>query len=123
MQWHDQSLPAPFLWDLPLFQRHCQVGIEQAQVYIDKNARRMERLEFIDPYSRHTQRFCQLVSGLCRHLSIQAKALHLGLRWETVKNMDRAHLQATLPALQPEWLTGLRWIGVDEVARAKGKAI
>ncbi|MDE0855323.1 MAG: transposase [Nevskia sp.] len=34
--------------------------------------------------------------------------------------MDRRHLQATLPALKPRDLTGLRYLGVDEVARAKG---
>jgi len=44
-----------------------------------------------------------------------------GLAWRTVKDMDRSHLEATLPALHPSDLTGLRSTGgVDEVARAKG---
>lgn len=42
------------------------------------------------------------------------------LRWETVKNIDRAYLKKMLPALDPAQLTGLKYIGVDEVARAKG---
>ena len=50
-------------------------------------------------------------SGVCRHLK---------LRWETVKNMDKTHLNDTLPALDRTQLTGLTSIGVDEVARAKG---
>jgi len=53
-------------------------------------------------------------------MSIQAVSRHLGVRWETVKNMDRYILESTLPALDPSVLTGLTMIGVDEVARAKG---
>ncbi len=53
-------------------------------------------------------------------MSIQSVARHLGLRWETVKNIDKAYLHKTLPALDPSALTDLKYIGVDEVARAKG---
>jgi transposase len=53
-------------------------------------------------------------------MSIQAVSSHLGLRWETVKNIDKAYLTQTLPALDPTQLTGLEYLGVDEVARAKG---
>ncbi len=59
-------------------------------------------------------------SGLCRHMSIQAVSRHLKIRWETVKNIDKDYLEKTLPALEPEKLKGLKYIGVDEVARAKG---
>ena len=34
--------------------------------------------------------------------------------------MNKAYLLGTLPALMPEELEGLEYIGVDEVARAKG---
>ena len=53
-------------------------------------------------------------------MSIQAVSRHLDIRWETVKNIDRAYLIETLPTLDPAELTGLEYIGVDEVARAKG---
>ena len=53
-------------------------------------------------------------------MSIQAVSKHLNLRWETAKNIDKAYLHQTLPALEPENLTDLKYIGVDEVARAKG---
>ncbi|MCP4273356.1 MAG: ISL3 family transposase [Gammaproteobacteria bacterium] len=106
--------------DVPLLGYPCILEIELAQVFVSKNARRMEACEFVDKGSRFTQRFCRLVSGLCRHMSIQTVARHLKLRWETVKNMDKAYLVETLPALDPTQLTGLEYIGVDEVARAKG---
>ena len=106
--------------DVPMLGYPCIIEIELAQVFISKNERRMEACDFVDTGSRYTHRFCRLVSGLCRHMSIQAVARHLKLRWETVKNMDEAYLMETLPALDPTQLKGLEYIGVDEVARAKG---
>lgn len=106
--------------DLPLFGYPCVLDIELAQVWISKNERRLEQCDVVDKGCRYTKRFCQLVSGLCRHMSIQAVSRHLGVRWETVKKMDRYVLESTLPALDPSQLAGLTMIGVDEVARAKG---
>jgi transposase len=106
--------------DIPFMGYPCILKIELAQVFVSKNVRRMEACELVDKGNRFTRRFCRLVSGLCRHMSIQAVARHLNLRWEAVKNMDIAHLIDTLPALDPTQLTGLTSIGVDEVARAKG---
>jgi len=106
--------------DIPLFGYPCYVSIELAQVFISKNERRIEQCDFVDKGCRFTQRYCHLISGLCRHLSIQAVARHLDLRWESTKNIDKAYLHKTLPDLDPTQLTDLKYIGVDEVARAKG---
>ncbi len=106
--------------DVPLFGYPSVIEIELAQVFISKNERRMEHCEFVDKGWRFTRRFCRMISGLCRHMSIQAVSRHLGLRWETVKNIDKAYLEETLLALDPTQLTGLKYLGVDEVARAKG---
>ena len=80
----------------------------------------MEYCPFVDKGSYYTKRFCCLISGLCRYMTISAVAKHFNLRWETVKNMDKQHLQDTLPALDPTKLFCLKYLGVDEVARAKG---
>ncbi len=106
--------------DVPLFGYPCVIDIELAQVFISKNERRMEHCEFVDKGWRFTRRFCRMISGLCRHMSIQAVSRHLGVRWETVKNIDKAYLEESLPALDPTQLTDLKDLGVDEVARAKG---
>ena len=106
--------------DVPLFGKPCVINIELAQVFISKNERRMEDCDFVETGSRFTNRFCHMISGLCRHMSIQAVANHLNLRWETVKNIDKQYMANTLPALDPTQLTDLKYIGVDEVARAKG---
>lgn len=106
--------------DLPLFGHPSLIKMELAQVFISKNERRLEYCVFIDKGCNFTNRFCQMVSGLCRHMSIQAVSRHLNIRWDTVKNIDKAYLLKTLPALDPTQLTGIKYIGVDEVARAKG---
>ncbi len=106
--------------DVPIGGHSCWIEIELAQVYLSKNERRMEHCPFVDKGSYYTHRFCRLISGLCRHMSIDAVSRHLGLRWESTKNIDKAYLHNSLPALDPTKLTGLKMIGVDEVARAKG---
>ena len=98
----------------------CHLDIELIQVITADGRRLLERSKFVDKSCRYTLRFCHLVSGMCRHMSISAVAKHLKMRWETVKNIDKNHLIKTLPALAPSTLKDLKYIGVDEVARAKG---
>lgn len=109
-----------FIKDIPLFGYRCEIKIELAEVRMDNGVRRMENCPFVEKGCYYTKRFCQLISGLCRHMSIQAVAKHFSIRWETVKNIDKCYLQSSLPTLSPSELTDLRYIGVDEVARAKG---
>ena len=106
--------------DLPRCGFDCYLEVELAQVVAANGRRLLEASEFVDTGSRYTLRFCLLVSGLCRHMSISTVARHLNMRWETVKNMDKFYLESTLPALDPGQLRDLKYIGVDEVARAKG---
>jgi transposase len=106
--------------DLPLLACRCKIEIELAQVLTKDNKRRIESCDFVDKGCYYTKRFCRLISGLCRHMTISAVAKHFELRWETVKNMDKQYLQETLPALNPAELINLKYLGVDEVARAKG---
>jgi len=106
--------------DLPLLSLRVEIEIELLQVLTKDNKRRIESCEFVDKGCFYTKRFCRLISGLCRYMTISAVSKHFNLRWETVKNMDKQHLQETLPALNPAELFNLKYLGVDEVARAKG---
>ncbi|MDE1311293.1 ISL3-like element ISVa7 family transposase [Vibrio aestuarianus subsp. cardii] len=108
------------LSDLPVSGRPCVIEIELAQTRDRLGRRLIEATDFVDKGSRYTKRFCHFISGLCRYMSIHAVSKHLDIRWETVKNIDKAFLLSTLPALEPKKLTNLVHIGVDEVARAKG---
>lgn len=109
------------VWDVPLFGHRVALQIEYLEIAIGARDRRVEQLPFVDAGGRYTKRLAELISALCRHLPISAVSRWTGLAWATVKNMDRSHLEATLPALKPRDLTGLRYLGVDEVARAKGQ--
>ena len=105
--------------DLPVSGHPCRIEVELAQTR-DKDGRRLiEATEYVARGARYTKRFCQFISGLCRYMSIHAVSKHLGIRWETVKNIDKEYLHSTLPGLEPEKLNNLIHIGVDEVARAK----
>ncbi len=106
--------------DLPLLSCRMQIEIELAQVITDTKRRMIESCDFVDKGSYYTKRFCHLISGLCRHMPINVVARHYKLRWETVKNIDKLNLQTTLPSLNPAKLKGIKYLGVDEVARAKG---
>lgn len=108
------------VWDLPLWGRAVLLDIEYCQVKVGARDRRVEYLPFIEAGMRYTRRFCRFVSQLCRHMPIDAVAGYTGLAWRTVKAMDQRALTASLPGLDPGALTGLRYLGVDEVARAKG---
>ena len=82
--------------DIPFMGYPCILKIELAQVFVSKNVRRMEACELVDKGNRFTRRFCRLVSGLCRHMSIQAVARHLNLRWEPAcghRRSSRSRLQ------------------------------
>lgn len=109
------------VWDVPLFGHRVALDIEYLEIAVGARDRRVEQLEFVGVGSRYTKRLEELVSALCRHLPISAVSRWSGLSWSTVKDMDRRHLQASLPVLSPREVGGVRYLGVDEVARAKGQ--
>lgn len=106
--------------DLPLWGCPVTLSIAYCQVKVGATDRRMEHLDFVGTGRGYTHRFCRFVSQLCRHVSIDAVARYTGLTWRTVKAMDQRILEADLPDIDPGALTGLHYLGVDEVARAKG---
>lgn len=106
--------------DLPMLCCRVQIEIELAQVLTKDSKRIIEACNFVEKGCYYTKRFCRLVSGLCRHMTISSVAKHFGMRWETIKNMDKRYMEETLPALDPTTLYDLKYLGVDEVARAKG---
>lgn len=78
--------------DIPLGGHPCDVDIEYAQVFLSPSCVRIEALPFVAPGTRATRRFARPVSGLCRHMPIDAVARHTGLSWHSVKALDTAFL-------------------------------
>ncbi len=106
--------------DIPLAGYACEVEIEYAETYLSPSNIRVEALPFVAPKARVTRRYARLISGLCRHMPISTVSLHTGLRWGSVKAIDVAHMSETISMPHPQTLSGIRYLGVDEVARAKG---
>lgn len=106
--------------DLPLWGRPVTLDIEYCQIKVGATDRRVEWLPFVEPGQGFTRRFARFVKQLCRYMPLNAVVHYTGLAWRTVKRMDQQGLKQDLPALDPGALTGLRYLGVDEVARAKG---
>jgi transposase len=77
---------------------------------------KIEKLEFVDFYSRYTTRFEELVARLCRMTSLKQVGL-LDLDWKTVKAIDKKFLEKQFAI--PDY-NGLRLLAVDEIASHKG---
>jgi transposase len=75
-----------------------------------------ERLEFLSPNPKFTDRFAWQIGGLCRAMSIQDVARHMRLDWRMVKELDKIYMREQLArAGHPK----PRVIGVDEISIKK----
>lgn len=108
--------------DVPMGGWPCEVEIEYAETFLSPGHVRVERLPFVCPRARVTTRYARLIAGMARHMPLSAVARHTGLSWDSVKAIECAHLAETISIPQPRTLAGIRYLGVDEVARAKGQS-
>lgn len=108
--------------DVPLGGHPCEIEIEYAETFVRHGHVRVEALPFVAPKVRVTRRYAKLIAGMARHMPISAVARHTGLSWDSVKAIECAHLAETSPMPRPQTLDGIRYLGVDEVARAKGQS-
>lgn len=108
--------------DVPLGGHPCEIEIEYAETFLSPGHVRVEQLSFVSPKARVTKRFARLIAGMARHMPISTVARHTGLSWDSVKAIECAHLAETMPIPRPQELEGIRYLGADEVARAKGQS-
>jgi len=66
---------------------------------------------------RHTKVLEEYAVGLCRCMTILDVARHLGLSWDTVKEMERRYLERRF---DPPSLRAVKRIAIDEIAVRKG---
>jgi transposase len=78
---------------------------------------KLERLRWLEPYARVTNRLAENVARLCRAATVQAAAEFYGLGWDAAKAIDKAYLARTLG--EPD-LSDLRVLALDEFAIKKG---
>lgn len=112
---HDQQ--ARRVRDLPLFEHRVELIVPRLRVACTLCGPKLERLDWLEPYARVTQRLGACVARLCAVASIRHVARFFGLDWKTVKELDFAYLERRLG---PVDLDDLEVIGMDEFAIQKG---
>jgi transposase len=103
--------------DLPLFEHAVELIVPRVRVACPACGPKLERLSWLAPYARVTQRLGESVGRLCAVMSIRHVARFFGLDWKTVKRVDRARLERVLGEVD---LDGLEVIAMDEFAIQKG---
>jgi transposase len=103
--------------DLPVFEHAVELRMPRVRLACPTCGPKLERLRWLAPYARVTQRLGESASRLCKVASIRHVASFFRLDWKTVKAIDRACLERQLG---PVDLEGLEVIGLDEFALHKG---
>ena len=78
---------------------------------------RQVQVDFADPRRRYTHAFERYALELSRYTTIQDAARHLGVSWDTVKDIQKRYLESHFG--KPK-LKHLRRLAIDEIAVGKG---
>jgi len=103
--------------DLPILAADTRLLVHRVRVRCPTCGPKIEQLDWLDSYARFTRRLGESVTRLCALLPLKQVAEYYNLHWETVKRLDKEHLQRTLG---PPDLSGLEVIAMDEFAIQKG---
>lgn len=98
---------------LPIGRKPVQAVLDIARVSCTRcDITRQVKVDFAEEHHRHARNFERYTLELSRHMTIQAAARHLGIGWDTVKEIQKRHLQRHY-ARPP--LKHLREIAIDEI--------
>lgn len=103
--------------DLPIFEFPVELIVPRIRVACPNCGAKLERLSWLEGYSRVTRRLANSAARLCEVMSIRHVAHFYRLAWTTVKRIDFRHLQHELGPVQ---LGEVTVIGMDEFAIQKG---
>jgi transposase len=81
--------------DLPIFEVPVELIVPRLRLACGKCGAKLERLEWLEGYSRVTTRLATSVARLCQVMSIRHVARFYRLAWTTVKRIDFRQLQRT----------------------------
>ncbi len=95
--------------DLPVFEHRVELLVPRVRVARPRCGPKLERLSWLAPYARLTQRLAESVGRLCEVMAVRHVARFFGLDWRTVKQIDRARLERSIGPLD-----------LDEFAIRKG---
>jgi transposase len=98
---------------LPIGSRTVQVVLGIPRVFCEKcGITRQAKVEFADEHRRYARSFERYVLDLSRHMTIKGVARHLQISWDTVKEIQKRHLQQHYASPK---LKHLKEIAIDEI--------
>ena len=103
--------------DLPIFEFPVELIVPRIRVACPKCGAKLERLSWLEGYSRVTQRLANSAARMCQVMSIKHVARFYRLAWTAVKRIDFRYLQGALGTVDLQAVTVL---GMDEFAIQKG---
>ena len=103
--------------DLSVSGKDCYIEILTYHISCKCGYYGIEKLDFVNKYSRYTDRFVQYVAQLCKTMSLVDVAEAANINWKTAKKIDLMELEKLVTSLDNVNPTG---IGVDEIAYEKG---
>jgi len=103
---------------LPFWQHLTFLRLGQYRVFCPRCGWTVEKLPFLDRYSRVTTALAALVSELCKVMTNKDVSTLLGLHRHTIKAIDKRAM-AKAQAERP--LDGITVLGIDEISVGKGQ--
>lgn len=103
--------------DLPVFELQTRLLVHRVRVACPNCGPRVEALDWLDRYARVTRRLAESVARMCKFAPIKHVADFYGLKWQAVKDIDKAYLKRTLG---PPELSDVTLLAMDEFAIRKG---
>lgn len=103
--------------DLPAFGKPILLSFLRRRVRCSRCGVVLEYLEWLKPNRRSTRRLELYVAGLCARMPVKDASILTGLKWDTVKRIDKAYLREHFQELD---MSGVRILGMDEFAIQRG---
>lgn len=104
--------------NLPIGGKATYIHFPVPRVFcLDCGVFRQVKIGFAEPRRRHTRALERYAVELCRHMTMQDVADHLGIGWDRVKEMQKRHLNKRFA--RPR-LKDLKEIAIDEVSIQHG---
>ena len=103
--------------DLPILDADTRLCVHQRRLACPRCGQRVEKIDWLDRYARHTRRLARSVSRMCQGTTVKKTAEFYGLSRRTVKRIDKEWLEESLG---PPDLSKVEVIAMDEFAIQKG---
>jgi len=103
--------------DKNIAEEKCFIALKTYRIICKGCYRGMEKLDFILPGERFTERFANYIFHLCEKMTLKDVAEMAMINWRTAKRIDKKKLQERFKNLDN--INPTR-IGVDEIAHEKG---